>query len=154
MAAVKAYMGYEAQLFYGTAGSTGATQITNATDVDYNLDPERGDTTTRGDGTAVPRVTSRVTGLKPTITWKSLNKPTDTTLAALIAAAKTGAPVALRTKSYSSGLGFDGDVTLTMKQGAPLKGEATFESPLKGEATFEFTAEATEESLRVPSLWV
>lgn len=144
MPAVKTYMGYETQLFYGTAGSTGATQITNAVDVDYNMDPERGETTTRGDGTAVPIVTSRVTALKPTITWKMLNKPADTTLAALIAAAKTGAAVALRTKNYASGSGFDGDVTLTCKQGAPLKGEGTF----------EFTAEATEESLRVPSLWV
>jgi hypothetical protein len=140
----KAYMGYETQLFYGTAGATAATQITNSVDVNYNMDPERGDTTTRGTGLTPPIITSRVTGLKPTITWRMLNKPADATLAALIAAAKTGAPVALRTKSYASGLGFDGDVNLQVQQGAPLRGEATF----------EFTAEATEESGRTPSLWV
>lgn len=136
-------MGYETQLFYGTAGSTGATQITNAIDVDYNIDPTRGDTTTRGAGTSVPIETSKVTALKPTITWRMLNKPSDTTLAALIAASKTGAAVALRTKSYSSGQGFDGDVTLAMKEGAPLKGEGTF----------EFTAEATDDEGRTPALW-
>jgi hypothetical protein len=137
-------MGYETQLFYGTAGTTAATQITNAVDVDYNLDPERGDTTTRGDGSSVPIVTSRVTALKPTITFKMLHKPADTTLAALIAASKAGSPVAMRTKSYSSGSGYDGDVTLSFKESAPLKGEGSF----------EFTAEATEESGRAPQTWV
>jgi hypothetical protein len=137
-------MGYEAQLYYGTAGTTAATQITNAIDVDYNLDPERGDTTTRGTGSSPPVVTSRITAIKPTVTFKMLNKPADTTLASLITASTTGAAVAIRTKSYSSGLGFDGDMTLAMKEGAPLKGEGTF----------EFTCEATEESGRSPSLWV
>lgn len=137
-------MGYEAQLFYGTAGTTAATQITNARDVQYNIDPTRGDTTKRGVGTSVPIDTSKVTSLKPTITWSMLNKPSDTTLTALLAAAATGAAVALRTKNYSSGLGFDGDVSLQVANGAPLRGEATF----------DFTAEATDDEGRDPSLWV
>jgi hypothetical protein len=137
-------MGYEAQLFTGTAGSTGASQVTNATDVDYNMDPERAPTTTRGTGVNVPVATSRVVELKPTITWKMLNKPADTLLAAFLAAAKTGAAVALRTKSFATGLGFDGDVTVGFKHG----------SPIKGEQVFEFTAEATEDEGRTPSLWV
>lgn len=136
-------MGWEDQLYYGAAGSTAATQVTNCEDLDYNLDPEKGETTVRGAGTSIPIVTEKVTALKPTITWKMLNKPNDTTLAALIAAAKTGAAVALRTKSYSSGLGFDGDVTLGFKKGAPLKGQGVF----------EFTATATDDEGRTPSLW-
>lgn len=144
MAAVKTYMGYEGQIYYGTAGTTATTQLVNVVDLDYNQDPERGDTTTRGDGTTVPIITSRVTGLKPTVTWKMLNKPDDTSLAALIAAAKTGAAVAIRTKAKASGLGFDGDMTLSHK----------ISSPLKGESSHEFVGEATEESLRVPLLWV
>lgn len=143
MAAEKAYMGYETLLYIGTAGSTASTQVLNAQDVDYNLDPERGETTTRGDGSAVPIATSRVTCLKPTVTFKMLNKPGNATLATIIAAAKTGGPLAVRTKSYSSGLGFDGDMTFSQKHGAPLKGEGSF----------EFVGEATEESLRVPLLW-
>ena len=73
-----------------------------------------------------------------------LNKPADTTLVALLAAASTGAPVAIRTKSYTSGKGFDGDMTLSFKEGAPLKGEGSF----------DFTCEATEESGRAPQTWV
>lgn len=137
-------MGYEAQLFYGTPGSSATNQIENAVDVDYNLDPQRGPTTTRGDGLSVPIESSRVTSLKPTVTWKMLNKPADTILASLLAAAATGAAVALKTKSFSSGKGFDGDVTLSFKEGAPLNGEGTF----------EFTAEATEESGRRAQTWV
>lgn len=140
----KTRMGYETQLFYGTAGAQAAIQITNATDVEYNMDPERGDTTTRGDGTAVPIITSRVTGIKPTVTFTMLNKPEDTQLAAMIAVAKTGAPIAIRTKNYSGGLGYDGDMTFGKKDGAPLKGTGTF----------EFTGEATEEAGRLPQVWV
>lgn len=144
MAAVKTTMGYEAQLFIGTAGTTGATQVTEAQDVDYNLDPERGNTTSRGDGLSVPIVTSRVTALKPTVTFKVLKKLASSTLATIIAAAKTGAPLAVRTKSASTGYGFDGDMNFSMKEG----------SPLNGEGTWEFTCEADESALRVPSLWV
>ena len=83
-------MGYEGQLFYGTAGATAAVQVTNCVDLNYDTDPERGDTTVRGDGLNVPVVTSKVTGLKPSLTWKMLNKTSDTTLTALLAAALTG----------------------------------------------------------------
>jgi hypothetical protein len=140
----KTRMGYEGQVLIGTAGVAATTVLTNVVDFDYNMDPERGDTTTRGDGTTVPIVTSRVVAIKPTLTLKMLNKPDDTELAQMLAAASTGSPIAMKTKSYSSGKGFDGDVTLTVKNGAPLRGEGTF----------EFTAEATEESTRAPQLWV
>ena len=128
-------MGYEGILYIGTAGSTASSQVLNCVDLDYDVQPGRGDTTVRGDGTSPPIETSRVTSLKSTITWKMLNKTTDTFLTAMVAAARTGAAVAIRTKSYSSGLGYDGDCTLSVKNGAPLKGEQTF----------EFTAEATDE---------
>lgn len=144
MASVKTTMGYETLLYLGTAGATASSQVTNAVDVDYNLDPQRGDTTTRGDASAVPIETSRVTSIKPTVTFKSLNKLADTLLATLLTAAATGAPLAVRTKSGSTGKGYDGDMTFTVKHS----------SPLKGEGAFEFTGEATEESLRVPQLWV
>ena len=134
-------MGYSGILYYGSSGSTASTQVTNCVDLDYSIDVERGDTTVRGDGSVPPIMTSRVTARKVTITWKMLDKTTDTTLTALRAAAATGAAVALRTKNYSSGTGFDGDCTISCKNGMPLKGEATF----------EFSAEPTDES-RTPLL--
>lgn len=134
--------GFEGQLFYGTAGSTASTQITNCEDLDYDIDPEKAETTERGAGTNVPIKTERVVALGVTITWKMYNKPADTTLAALRAAASTGAAVALRTKSYSSGTGYDGDVTLSCKNSKPLKGMAMF----------EFTATPTDDEGRSPQL--
>lgn len=134
-------MGYEAILYYGSAGSTAATQLTNCQDLEYSLDPEKGETTVRGTGSSVPIVTSRVTAIKPQITWKMIYKTGDASLTALRAAAATGAAVALRYVPVSGGTGFDGDCTLSIKNGAPLKGDQTF----------EFTAEPTDET-RTPLL--
>ncbi|MCI0361640.1 MAG: hypothetical protein L0211_24415 [Planctomycetaceae bacterium] len=136
-------MGYEGKFYYGTAGATATNLVENVVDLTYDKDTERGSTTIRGDGTKPPIVTSRVTGLKPTITWTMLNRTADTQLAAFRAAAATGAAVAVRTKDHASGKGFDGDVTLTEKEGQPLHGEQTF----------EFTAEATRE-FRQPQLYI
>lgn len=136
--------GYEGQLFYGTAGSTASSQVTSGiTDVNYSKEPERGNTTHRGDGTSVPIVTSRVTGIKPTLSWTMLNNPTNAALIAFRAAAATGAAIAIRQKDFDTGKGFDGDVTLGEAEGQPLNGEATI----------EFTAEATDE-FRAPQLYV
>jgi hypothetical protein len=134
--------GYEGILYYGAAGSTGSEQVTNCEDLNYDTEPERVETTVRGAGTSPPIVTSKVVALKPTITWSMLLKTGDTTLTALLAAARTGAAVALRTKSYSSGLGFDGDCTLGV----------THEMTLKGQSKFNFTAEATDDEGRAPQL--
>jgi hypothetical protein len=134
--------GWQGLLYYGTAGSTAATQVTNATDLDYTTEPEKAETTVRGAGSSVPIVTEDVVALKATITWTMILKTDDTTLVALLAAQRTGAAVALRTKSYSSGLGYDGDCTLSVKNGMPLKGQNTF----------EFTATPTDSSGRAPQL--
>lgn len=133
-------MGYEGPIYIGAAGSTATTQITNRTDITENVDPERGDTTTAGDGTSVPIGTSRVTCLNYSIEWTMLKKTVDASLTTLVAAATAGTAIALRTKDYASGLGFDGDVTLGMKKGKPLKGEQTI----------AFTAEPTDDEGRTP----
>lgn len=135
-------MGYEGQLLYGTAGSTAGTLVTNCVDLDYDTPSEKAPTTVRGAGTSPPITTERVTGLSASITWKMLNKPADATLAALVAAARTGAAVALRTKSYSAGTGYDGDATLSVKNGMPIKGEQVF----------EFSATPTDDEGRAPLL--
>ena len=137
------YAGYQCLIYYGTAGTTAATQITNATDVEYNLEPQYGDTTVRGAGSAVPINTSKVVSLKPTVTFTYVDKASDSTLAALLAAAAAGSPVAIRTKNYSSGKGYDGDCVMSVRQGAPLNGIQTY----------AFTCEA-EDSARTPQLWV
>ena len=136
-------MGYEAQLFIGTAGSTPATQMTNCVDLEYNNDPDMGDTSTRGSGLAVPVATEKPTAHKPEITFKAIARDADALLAALLAANFAGTAVAARYKNSSAGKGYDGDVNVKVKNGAPLKGEQTF----------EFTLTANDQ-LRDPLLWV
>lgn len=133
--------GYEGLLYYGTAGSTAATLLTNVEDLNYDTQPDKAETTIRGDGTAAPIKTDKVVAIGATITWSMLNKTTDTNLIALIAAARTGAIVALRTRAASTLLGYDGDVTLAV----------THEMTLKGISKFNFTATANDEN-RVPKL--
>jgi hypothetical protein len=137
-------MGFEGEIYYGAAGSTAATKITNSQDISVSIDPEKAGTTVRGDGSSPPINTERVVALGSQYEWTMLNKTTDAVLAALRAAVATGAAVALRSKDYSAGKGFDGDVTLAMKNGQPIKGEQTF----------VFTATPTDEGGRAPSLYV
>lgn len=136
------YMGFEGKLYYGAAGSTASTEITNCRDVKVGLGTDKGDTTGRDSGSP-PIETMRVTVRKMTLTFTMLNKASDTTLAALLSAAMAGTAVALRGKSNSSGLGPDADFILDVDNGQPLKGEQTY----------DFTATPTEEN-RTPSLWV
>jgi hypothetical protein len=136
-------MGFEGVLYYGAAGSTAATQITNRRDVNYTIDNEKGDTTIAGAGSTPPIKTARVTAIVLSIEWTMLNRTDDTTLTALRTAAAAGTAVAIRTKDYSSGKGFDGDVILSQKDGMPIAGEQTF----------VFTAEPTDEN-RTPQAYV
>lgn len=135
-------MGFEGKLYYGVAGSTASTEVTNSRDITYNLTTDKGDTTGRDSGSP-PIETMRVTIRKISISFTMLNKASDATLASLLAAAYAGTAVALRTKDHSTGSGFDGDVILEVNQGKPLRGEQTY----------EFTAVPTEEN-RTPSLYV
>lgn len=134
--------GYEGQLLYGTAGTTANTVLENVEDLDYDTSSEKAPTTVRGTGNAVPINTEKVVALNAKITWSMLLKTNDTALFALIAAARTGAAVALRTRSYASGLGFDGDCTLTVKHGMTLKGQSKF----------DFEATPTDDEGRAPQL--
>lgn len=134
--AVSKRAGYEFLIYYGAAGSTAATAITNSRDVNDDFVTTKEETTVRGDGSAPPIVSKRVTAREKTISWQMTMKTDDTTLAALLAASYAGTPVALRTKSYSSGLGTDGDFVLEHSKGAPYKGMQTV----------DFTAEVNDDN--------
>jgi len=142
MAATGVKMGFEGKIYYGAIGSTAETEITNSRDIAYSIDPEKGDTTVRGSGSSPPINTERVTALGISIEWTMLRR-TDATLESLLAAAIAGTGVAIRTKDFSSGKGFDGDCSLGVKLGKPLKGEQTY----------QFTATPTDEQ-RTPSLYI
>jgi hypothetical protein len=137
-------MGFEGIILYGSTGSTASTQLLNVTDVAYNLDIEEGNTTVRGDSTTVPIETMDPTVRKVTIEWTMISDTSDASLAALRAAAYAGTGVALRTKDYAAGKGFDGDCFLKVEHGMPIKGEATH----------KFTATPSRSFSRAPVLYV
>ena len=135
-------MGYQGGLFYGTKGSTAATRINARLDVNYDLGVETGSTTSAGDGSAVPINTGEATALTPKITFNMIVDDDSTAIVALLAAAATGNPIALKYIRATGLLGFDCDCVISTKQG----------SPLKGEATIDFSVEQVSSSLRTPVL--
>lgn len=121
-----ARMGYEGQLFYGVAGATASSQVLNSTDATVSYDQERGNTTSRGDGSAPPINTESVSIRNLQVTFTMLNRAADSILTALRAAAAGGTPVALRVKDHASGTGVDADFNVACEKGLPLRGEQTF----------------------------
>lgn len=116
-------MGYEGILYYGTAGSTAATQLTNAVDIKFDLDHEEGDTTVRGLGTTPPVKTSSATLIVVGLEVTMLNDTSDASLTAMKNAAGAKTPIALRGKDSAAGKGPDADFILKMSAPWNLKGE-------------------------------
>ncbi len=139
-------MGFEGEIYIGTAGSTASTQLGNVRDISISTDQEYGSTTMRGTTGSLPIETEKPTSVKWSSDWNMLEKTDDTELETLKSAAALGTAIALRQKDHSAGKGFDGDVFVSRKQGQPLKGEATH----------DFTATATNDSAtpRAPQLYV
>jgi hypothetical protein len=125
MAANPITMGFEGLIYYGAPGSTASTQLLNTRDVKISCDPEMGNTTIRGDGSAPPVDTESVTAVKWSMSLNMLQASTDTAVAALLTAAHAPAAVAIRMKSFATGKGADIDCNVKAEQGIPLKGEQT-----------------------------
>lgn len=135
-------MGYQGGLFYGTKGSTAATRINARVDVSYEIGVETGSTTSAGDGEDVPITTGEATALTPSITFNMIVADDDGAIVALLAAAATGEPIALKYIRATGLLGFDCDCILSATQG----------SPLGDEASIDFSVEAVSSSDRTPVL--
>lgn len=116
-------MNFEGLAYYGASGTTASTNLTNCRDITYNITHERGETTVRGDSTVPPIVTESVAARIAEIELTLVYDSSDASFTAMETAAGAGTAVAIKTKSYSSGKGFDGDVTLEMSRPFPLKGE-------------------------------
>jgi hypothetical protein len=135
-------MGYQKRLYIGTAGAAASTLVTNATDIDYDQKNEKGSTSSRGDGNSVPIKTQNITQRAITITWKMNDDPADSVLTTILAAAKTGAALALKLVTGSGATRFDGDITIDKKES----------DPFEKESTFDFSAEPTKSAGRAPTL--
>ena len=119
--------GYESQVYYGAAGAAGASLLENAIDTSEELATEMGETTSRGDGTSPPIKSEVVVCREKKISFNMTVRSDDANLVALLAAADSGTPVAIRTKRVAGGTGFDGDVNLSYTDGRPLKGIQTLD---------------------------
>lgn len=135
--------GFEGQAYYGAAGATAGTLLTNARDITYNTEPDYADTTVRGDGTAPPIKTQSAVSRTQSIEITMVHDSDDPQYAALQAAAAASTPVAIRTKSYASGKGYDGDCYVAA--GNPM--------PMNGEQLTTFTCTPTRDAGRVPNPW-
>lgn len=113
--------GFQRRLYYGSAGSAATIPVLNATDVDVGGGHTRSETTVRGTGTSVPLHTEQVTQLNRPVTFKTRYKSDDTAVAALIAAEKEGADIAIKVTRYDAGpVEANYDATLILNSPGPL----------------------------------
>ena len=119
--------GYEGQIFIGAAGSTGATQLVNRTDISEDRTPEWVETTVAGAGTSIPEKDEEIVSLAHQISFTLIYDSGDAAISTLLGYLNAGTPFALRTKAFSTGTGFDGDVTGSLKTGRQLKEGQKFE---------------------------
>ena len=121
-------MGFEKQLFIGTAGTTAATQVLDLVNIKVTTTPQYGSTTSRGAGTAVPIVSKQAVSIETVVTFNSLNVPSNTNLATIKAAAIATTPasrlIAMKIVDVSSGaVEFDRDVDISIDRDAQLTAE-------------------------------
>lgn len=137
------WMGWEGRAFYGAAGSTASTQLTETADLSVEYGGDMGNDTVRGDSSGPPIATERRT--TRTFQARVQMKPSDsdTALEAMRTAAANGTAIALRLIGKSGGKGYDGDVNVSV----------THNAPLQGEQALDFTLTPNKE-LRVPQLYV
>lgn len=124
----QALMGFEKILYIGTAGITAATQVLDLVNVKVTESVQYGNTSSRGTGASVPRVTKRAVSLEKVVTFNSLNVPVNTNLTTIKAAATAETPasrlIAMKVVDKASGtIEFDADVDISIDRDAQLSAE-------------------------------
>jgi hypothetical protein len=120
-------MGFEGLLYTGTAGTTAATEIPQTRDITETFPKEYGETSRRPTGGGIIRNSQAATAVGYECTFQTLNDTGNAVISGLKAAAISGTPVAFRSRAFSTGTGFDGDVNVEMSIGKPYKGEQTID---------------------------
>lgn len=128
MAAAPALMGFEKILYIGTAGVTAATQVLDVVNIKVTSAIQYGSTTSRGASTNVPRVTKRAVSVEKSVTFNTLNVPSNTNLATIKAAARAVVPlsrlISMKVVDVAAGTTeFDADVDLSIDEDAQLTAE-------------------------------
>ena len=126
----QALMGFEKVLYIGTKGSAAATQVLDVVNIKVTETVQYATTTSRGDGTTVPRISKRAVSLEKTVTFNTLNVLTagNANIATLKAATTHTTPgsriIALKVVDQASQTTeFDADVDLSIDRDAQLSAE-------------------------------
>lgn len=109
--------GFDGILYYGTAGSTAATELTIARDVSYNFAPDEADVSDRASIINL----KDVAGISFSLEFEINNDNANAAVAALRTAAATGGAIALRTLDESGGYGVDADFVIGLDESQPLR---------------------------------
>lgn len=110
-------MGFEGELYWGTAGSTAATELTIARDVSYKFESTEADISDRASIIDL----SDVAGVKFSLEFEVNNQNTNAFIAAVRAATIAGTAIAFKTKDRDSGWGVDGDFIVSVDESQPLR---------------------------------
>lgn len=103
-------LGMNAKIYYGTAGSTANTELTNVRDVTVKLEAGEADVTTRAnDGWRATAPTLKECTVEFEMVWKT----TDAGFTAIKNAFLNNTTIALLVLSESGGEGMDGDFSIT-----------------------------------------
>lgn len=109
-------MGFEGKLYWGTAGSTAATELTIVRDVNYKYESSFVDVSDRasiiGD--------NDVGQVGFTLEFEVNNDNSNAFIAALRAAVIAGTAIAFKTEDMTSGYGCDGDFVFGEDEDQPL----------------------------------
>jgi hypothetical protein len=134
-------MSLEAQLLVGTAGNRAGTLMTNVRDLTGPAAPAGADISDRGS----PMELIGPGMVAFSLQWESNWSDTDANVQLLYNAAVNRTAVAIRTKDFVSGKGFDGDCFIT---------KADKKEPLKEGQKIDFEAKPTDMAGRLPQLYV
>lgn len=103
-------LGMNGKAYYGTAGTTASTELTNITDVTLNLETGAADVTTRGNNGWRATVATLKDG---TAEFEMIYDPDDAGFIAIQAAWAASTPIALLFLNASGGSGLDADFVIT-----------------------------------------
>lgn len=110
-------MGFEGELYWGTAGSTAATELTIARDVSYKWESTEADVSDRSSIIDL----SDVAGIKFSLEFEVNNDNSNSFISTMRTAVVAGTAVAFRTRDRASGYGVDADFILSVDESQNLR---------------------------------
>ena len=125
-------LGFNAKLYYGSAGSSAANEISNVTNVTLSLSKASADVTTRrGGGWRQKKGTLK----EGTVEFEMIWDPTDPAFSTLFTGWNENTPVALKILDEEGGTGLDADFeVMDMTREEPL--EDAIKAKVKCEPTY------------------